>query len=134
MADIFGKVKDSLNKGVVTVSTGSKSMLEKTKINSMIKTLEEEKKKLIEALGNKTFTYFCANPEKDLSRAEVFTICNEIHIRNEQIAQYNKRIAELDAEMDLVKGNASKVNSICQCGFVNKPDAKFCVKCGSKLM
>jgi hypothetical protein len=43
MADIFDKLKSGLNKGVASVSTGSKTLIEKAKINSRIKTLEDEK-------------------------------------------------------------------------------------------
>ena len=41
MADFFTKVKDGLNKGVATVSTGSKTMIEKTKVDSVINSLED---------------------------------------------------------------------------------------------
>ena len=35
MADFFDKLRDGVNKGVATVSTGSKTVLEKSKINSV---------------------------------------------------------------------------------------------------
>ena len=70
MADFLDKVKTGFNKGVATVSTGSKNMIEKTKINTVIKTLEDEKKQLIEILGNKVFA-FCTDTEYgDIRRSE----------------------------------------------------------------
>ena len=57
MADFFDKMKDGFNKSVATVSTGSKTMLEKTKINAVIKSLEDEKKQLAEILGNKIYKF-----------------------------------------------------------------------------
>lgn len=131
-ADFFGKMKDSMSKGIATVSTGSKTMVEKSKINSIIKTLEDEKKQLAEIAGNKVIAYCMANAEGDIPRSEVLSICNEIVARNEQIAAHQQRIAELDSEMEQVRGG-SNLGGICPCGHENAPGAKFCARCGNKL-
>lgn len=135
MADFFDKMKDGFNKSVATVSTGSKTMIEKTKINTVIKGLEDEKKQLAEILGNKIHKFCLENAEGDVPRDEVISICNEITARNEQIEVQKKKIEELDAEMNQVMGNSSNGNmtNICQCGHANAAGAKFCAKCGSKL-
>ena len=134
MADFFGRVKDGLSKGVATVSTGSKTMLEKTKLNSIIKSLEDEKTQLAAILGNKIFTYCQEKAEGDIPRAEVVDICNQITNRNVQIAEHKKRIEELDIEMNQVIGNSSaNITTVCACGHTNAPGAKFCAKCGNKL-
>lgn len=134
MADFFTKVKDGLNKGVATVSTGSKTMIEKTKVNSIIKSLEDEKKQLSEILGNKVYDIYMSLGEGDISRDEIMSICNEISTRIEQIKEQKARIEELDAEMNQVMGaSVSATTGICSCGHQNAPGAKFCAKCGSKL-
>lgn len=135
MADFFDKMKDGFNKSVATVSTGSKTMIEKTKINTVIKGLEDDKKQLAEILGNKIHKFCLENAEGDIPRDEVISICNEITARNEQIEVQKKKIEELDAEMNQVMGNSSNGNmtNICQCGHANAAGAKFCAKCGSKL-
>lgn len=135
MADFFGKVKDGFNKGVATVSTGSKTMIEKSKISTVIKSLEEEKKQLAEILGDKVHQYCLEHAEGDIPRAEVSSISSEITAREEQIEIHKKKIEELDAEMNQIIGNASgaAVSNVCQCGHTNAPGAKFCAKCGSKL-
>lgn len=135
MADFFDKMKDGFNKSVATVSTGSKTMIEKTKINTVIKGLEDEKKQLAEILGNKIHKFCLENAEGDIPRDEVISICNEITARNEQIEVQKKKIEELEAEMNQVMGNSSNGNmtNICQCGHANAAGAKFCAKCGSKL-
>lgn len=133
MADFFDKMKDGFNKGVATVSTGSKTMIEKTKINTIIKGLEDEKKQLAEILGNKIYNFCLENAESDIPRDEVVSICNEISSRNEQIEVQKKKIEELDAEMSQVIGNGGNVSNICQCGHENSAGAKFCAKCGNKL-
>lgn len=135
MADFFDKVKDGFNKGVATVSTGSKTMIEKTKIHTVIKGLEDEKKQLAEILGNKIHKFCLDNAEGDIPREEVISICNEISARNEQIEVQKKKIEELDAEMNQVMGNSqnSNMTNVCQCGHANADGAKFCAKCGTKL-
>lgn len=135
MADFFDKVKDGFNKSVATVSTGSKTMIEKTKINTVIKTLEDEKKQLAEILGNKIHKFCLENTEGDIPRDEVIGICNEISNRIEQIEVQKKKIEELEAEMNQVMGNSQSVGltNMCECGHANAAGAKFCAKCGNKL-
>lgn len=133
MADFFDKVKDGFNKGVATVSTGSKNMIEKTKINTCIKSLTEEKKQLLELLGNKVYNYFKENPEGDLPREEAAGFCNEIANRFAAIEEQKAMLEALDAEMEQIRGTANNISKVCGCGHENAAGAKFCSKCGTKL-
>ena len=136
MADFFDKMKTSINKGVATVSAGSKTMLEKTKQNGLIKSLEDEKSELCRMLGNKVFTICTQNSDGDIPREEVQSFCDEIIKRNVQIVECRKRIQELDAEMDQVRGAAYAQGgrgAVCSCGCVNAAEAKFCRQCGKPL-
>lgn len=134
MADFFDKMRNGFNKSVATVSTGAKTMIEKTKINSMIKTLEDEKKQLVEIMGNKIYNFCLENSEGDVPRDYVISFCSEITKRNEQIEAQKKKLAELDAEMSQVMGTSvNNFGSICACGHTNAAGAKFCAKCGNKL-
>ncbi len=132
MADFFDKVIDGVNKGVATVSTGSKTILEKTKINSVIKTLADEKKQLLEILGNKVYTYSLSEG-KDVPYAEIESICAQITLRVSQIEEQQAKISMLDDEMHKITGASSISTSICSCGHVNANNAKFCALCGKKL-
>ena len=137
MADFFDKMKTSINKGVATVSTGSKTMIEKTKQNSIIKSLEDEKSELCRILGNKVFTICTQNVDGDIPREEVQSFCDEIVKRNAQIEECKKRIQELDAELNQVRGTAAPQNGpgiVCSCGCVNSAESKFCMRCGKALM
>ena len=130
MADFFDKMKDGFNKGVATVSAGSKAMIEKTKIYAVIKGLEDEKKQLIEILGNKIYKLCMETEEGDIPREEVISFCKEISSREEQIEAQKKKIEELEKEMNqTVAGSAN----VCRCGYTNSENAKFCEKCGNKL-
>lgn len=136
MADFLDKMVGGLSKGVATVSTGSKNMIEKTKINTIIRGLEDEKKQLAEILGNKVYKICSETDSGDIARADIIGICNEITLRNERIEEQKRKIEELENEMNQVMGNSSTaggVANVCQCGNVNVAGAKFCAKCGNKL-
>lgn len=132
MADFFGKVLDGVNKGVATVSTGSKTIIEKTKINSVIKTLTDEKKQLAEILGNKVYAFAVAE-KKDVPFAEIEALCAQITLRTEQIAEQQAKIDALDEEMNKITGSSGISSLVCSCGHINKEGAKFCAACGKKL-
>ena len=132
MADFFNKIVDGVNKGVATVSTGSKNMVEKSKIHSIIKTLADEKKQLAEILGNNIYEYVLNN-EGDIPRSSVEKICGEISNRIKQTNELNIKLDELNKEMDKIVGTTSISTGLCSCGHQNKPDAKFCIACGQKL-
>lgn len=133
MADFFDKLKDGVNKSVATVSTGSKTIIEKSKINSVIKTLADEKKQLLEILGNKVYLYVKENGT-DVPLSEIESICSQISSRIEQINEQNQKLEELDDEMNKITGTTNITAGMCSCGNVNKPGAKFCVSCGKKLI
>lgn len=80
MADIFDKMKMGLNKGVATISTGSKTVVEKTKINSIISNLENDKKRQCEAMGMKIFEFYAQNPDTDFPNSEMVDFYNSLHI------------------------------------------------------
>ena len=134
MADFFDKVKDGFNKNVAVMSTGSKNMIEKSKINTLIKNLEDEKKQLLELLGNKIYNFCKENSEGDIPRELVASFCNEVDGRLAQIEVQRARIAQLDAEMNQVRGGGAPVSGgtkMCPCGHPNADTAKFCAKCGN---
>ena len=133
MADFFEKVKDGFNKGVATVSTGSKNMIEKTKINTCIKSLTDEKRQLLELLGNKVYNFMKENPESDFLRADAIDFCNEIDNRFKAIEEQKAMLDALDAEMEQIRGAGNNISKVCGCGHENGAGAKFCAKCGSKL-
>ena len=138
MADFMDTLKSGITKGVATVSTGSKNIVEKTKINTLIKNTENEIKELYGAIGSNVYNFCVNNAEGDIPRAEFISFCEEISVRYGQIQQYQAKIAELDAEMEQVMGNGS-VNVgpapiTCKCGTVNAPGARFCASCGSPLV
>lgn len=134
MADIFDKMKAGINKGVATISTGSKTVVEKTKINSIIHNLDEEKKRLCEMMGIKIFEFCAENPGTDFPCEEMGSFCAQIVQCNLQIEEQKKKLAELDIEMNRVLGTQTlQEGKVCKCGYTNINGARFCAKCGSSL-
>ena len=134
MSEFFDKVKDSINKGVATVSTGSKNVIEKTTINSCIKSLENEKKQLLELLGNKVYNHFKENNDEPFTNDMAESFRNEIDTRLQNIEEQKELIAALDAEMSQIRGTSvNNLSKVCSCGHENGAGSKFCAKCGSKL-
>lgn len=135
MADFLDKMISGINKGVATVSTGSKTMIEKSKINTVIKSLEDEKKELSSLLGNKVYKFCTENEEGDVPREDVISICNEITNRIRLIEEQKRRIIEIENEMNQVTGArpAAPVGAVCTCGQPNAVGAKFCARCGKPL-
>ena len=133
MSDFLGKVFDSVGKGIATVSTGSKNMVEKNKYSSIIKGLEEEKRQLTEIAGKKVVAYCYSHAEGDIPRSEIESIYAEIVARDEQISVNKMKLAELETEMNQVASSGTIANVVCQCGHENGPGAKFCAKCGNRL-
>lgn len=143
MADFFDKMIDGFNKNVAIVSAGSKVVVEKGKINNSIKNLEDEKRRIVESIGNKVYSYYIAN-QGDIPRNVIEPLCSEIVNREEQIKSLKLKVEELDNEMNIVKTAASTqtieaevveqhATKVCSCGFTNEENAKFCGKCGNKL-
>jgi hypothetical protein len=134
MADFLDKVKSGINKGVATVSTGSKTVIEKSKINSTVKTLEEEKQQLIKLMGQKALEYFEGNGGAEpMQYSLVENFIAQIKLREQSIEENQGKLKELDAEMDKIVGNANITVACPKCGHENNSSAKFCVKCGNPL-
>ena len=138
MADFLNKMKAGLYKGLDTVSTSSKNMLEKNKLNGDIKTMEEEKKQLFEILGNKLYEYYKETNSASIPEEEIIPICGEIYDRTVKVLECKRRIEELDAEKvhpapapAPVPPSVPAPGKVCSCGQQNAADAKFCVSCGT---
>ena len=135
MADFFDKLKSEFDKGMATVSIGSKNFVEKSKINSTIKTFEDEKRQLLEILGTKMYLFYATEQEGEFPRDEALAIVAEVQKRDEMIAQQQARLQEMEEEINQVRGAGAQELTIgCTlCGHPNNVSAKFCSKCGNQL-
>ncbi len=98
MSDFFERMKEGFNKGVTAVSTGSKTVIEKTKINVALKSLENEKNRLTEALGSNVYEYYMENDGLDIPRAKIADMCKELAMCEEQIKVNKIKLEALEEE------------------------------------
>ncbi len=99
MADFFEKMKEGFNRGIATVSTGSKTMIEKNKINIAIKFLEEEKCRFTEKLGNRIYTFCSINSGVDIPFKEIEDLYDEILRTDEKIEKQKAKLINLNKNL-----------------------------------
>lgn len=142
MADFLDKMVVMINRGAETISEGSKSIVEKAKINTAIHNAQERKKKAAELLGLQMYKLHMsglAMPEELLSYCiEIETLCREIEGYNQQLIAMNNGEGgtEVSTENDVLEQSnvSAEEQQICKgCGAVNKDDSLFCFNCGNKL-
>ncbi len=126
MAGLIDKIIIGINNGTNSITEGSKNVVEKAKINTAIRTAEEDKKKLAELLGMRAYGLYLSGtvlPE------ELHNFCLEIKKRDDEVEKQTKSLSELEAGSVAVTSEGR----VCECGFENNPDAFFCAQCGKGL-
>jgi hypothetical protein len=139
MADMLDKITDALNKGVATVGVGSKAMVEKAKVKTIINNLESEKKRLAELLGMEVYTRYIESGQTPDDN-ELANLIAKIRNRLDGIAYQQTELKRIEEETAKVTGQntgftakTGDSNKVCSCGFENESDAKFCATCGKPL-
>lgn len=127
MANFFDKVVYKVNKGVSSVAESSKEILEKSRLESAINELKEQKLKTAQEIGIKIYNMYMAG---EYVPSAVTSDCDEITLKINEIKAHKKRLAELKAREKAVQNCVKKV---CECGFENASDSNFCQQCGKKL-
>lgn len=135
MAGFIDKVVVGINKGVNSVSEGSKLLVEKAKINTQIQDAEREKNQLLMNMGNLVYNLH-ANGEIQIEQCA--GICGGISQIEKEIANLQSQLQALETPHPQYYGEQNFQQPIengvrCQCGFINKESANFCAKCGQQL-
>lgn len=139
MARFFDKVVLGLNKGVNTISEGSKIIVEKANLNACIREAEKEKNDLLQNMGALVYNLQVSG-EIRIKQCE--EICNEIPEIEKKIEALQQKLQSLEMPkyqnmryMQESEQSENILNGInCKCGFVNKEGARFCAKCGLELL
>jgi hypothetical protein len=129
MADIFQKVRQGIGKGVATASVKSKEVLEATKIKSQISALEEQKKALLEELGNIVYTM---SSKGNLDEERLRTKCSAIAALDDRIKQKQEELKQVHLRAEEALGKSMPA-TICECGEAIYQGTKFCGKCGNRV-
>lgn len=123
------KVKESFEKGVNTVSTKSKEMLDTSKLKRELDALQQQKNTALIELAETVHIGlqkgdFNADQAKEKSDA-IVELETKINEKEDEIQQ-----VKLKAQEELEKVNT---DNNCECGTEIPPEAKFCPNCGKKI-
>jgi NADH pyrophosphatase NudC (nudix superfamily) len=129
MADFLSKIKQDVGKVLTTVSVKSKEMLETTKIESQIKTLQEQKKSALDEIRNIVYTMFLKG---SFDEEHIKGKCEAIRGLDNQINMKKKELREIHIKAEEALGKP-KVFAMCDCGAEIYEGVKFCGKCGKKV-
>ncbi len=131
------KVVVGINRGVNSVGEGSKTFVEKAKLNTKIDDLQKEKQSYIHNMGGLVYNLMLSG---EVSIPQCEGICNEIAACDREIEVVKQEIAMLDRqritrqpEQFAAASYDMKDGIRCKCGFMNKSTAKFCASCGGPL-
>lgn len=136
MAGFFDKVVVGINKGVNSVSEGSKNLMEKAKLNVSIQDIEKERDKVMQNLGSVAYNLQMSGA---IDVEQFADMCGEITAMNQKIEDLKAQVAALESAKQQstsyasVQQTAPNTGVTCSCGFVNKEGARFCAKCGTAL-
>lgn len=133
MSDFLDKLKKQIDKGVTTVTVKSKEALETTQLRSQVKSLQEEKQRGLEELGNIVYTLYVQGT-LETERGRVRAKCATLAALDQKIRdkEYEMRRVQLKAQEALGKTPAAPLG-VCTCGTPVYEGAKFCGGCGKNV-
>ena len=137
MSDFFGKLKKGIDKGVDKASKKSAEIAEKTKLQTQIISLKNDKKNEINELGNLTYQMLKeGNLDEELLNAKfekIIKLEDEILEKEDKKENISNEMEKEESEEN-IEDAEEVVDITCpNCGEKNTPEAKFCKNCGTKL-
>jgi len=138
MAGFFDKVVEGLNKGVSTVSEGSKLLMEKANLNTQIKDVERDKNRLLQNMGTLVYNLHASG---EIKIEQCVGMCSEVTAMDQKIIALQQQLQALEVPktqpmqyaQTVVPSETVANGATCECGFVNNEGAKFCAKCGKQM-
>lgn len=124
--DFFDKMKDGISKGIDTIGTKGKELMEETQAQLQIRSLRDQRRDALEKLGLLAYALFKTGALADEGAKAV---C-------ETIGSLDQQIAAKQAELRHESGTAAAAGSApvkCECGAENTAGVKFCPACGKKI-
>lgn len=132
MAGFLDKIAAGVNKGLTTVGANSKALVEKTKVNTAIGSLEKQRSKTFQKLGQAVFDTYQATGSVDTDE-KLLNLVEEINRCNAAIAKQHEQLRLIEEEMKRTLEASVTIpqgKSTCHCGYNNAPGYKFCAACG----
>lgn len=131
---MFGKIRDTLDKGVAAFSVKSESLVETSRTKTAINSARQRMNAQFSALGQNVYTLWRSG--RDLS--EVEEDLRQIRATEEEIAELEKHLEEIKAEEERLLGTAQSApvsgGRFCtNCGKALAAGARFCEECGTQV-
>lgn len=133
MVEFLDRLRKGLDKGVATVTVKSKEILETTQLRSQVKTLQDERQREIEELGNIVYTLHVQGKLKEgFERLE--EKCKRVANLDQKIRDKEEEIRQVHLKaQDALGAAASPVLGECACGASIREGTKFCGGCGKPV-
>lgn len=132
MANFFDKMVVGINKGVNTVSEGSKLLVERAKLSTQLQEYEKERNAIYQNIG--VLVYNLQN-SGEINICQSKGMFDEVTALNDKIETLAMKIRSLDANrvQNPYANTMPADGAVCSCGCTNLKGAKFCAVCGKKL-
>lgn len=141
MAGFMDSVIGKITEGVTNVSDNTKLFAEKSKLNTEIRGTENSKALLLQNMGTLVYN-LQASGEIEIEQCK--GICAEISEMDKKIFELQEKIQMLETMKAqptpmqttmtaIVTETAQQDGLVCECGCINRSDAKFCAKCGHQF-
>jgi membrane protease subunit (stomatin/prohibitin family) len=129
--DFFDKMKDGISKGIDTIGTKGKELMEDTQTQLQISSLKDKRKKSLEELGALAYALFQRGALVDEGAKPV---CEAIASLDQQIAAKQAQLAQSHPQEKPAPATGAGTALVkCACGAENASGIKFCPSCGKQL-
>jgi DNA-directed RNA polymerase subunit RPC12/RpoP len=135
-AGMFGRIKDGIDRGVMSVSVKSGTYLETEKLRVKAENVEKSMRETATEMGLALYGQWKTGAIKT-EYLEV--MCGHMREMEKEISGYHACMEELEQEKEKILGREKSDRgrggrgTACACGHVNEPGAGFCVQCGKPL-
>jgi ribosomal protein L40E len=129
MGDFFEKITGSIDKGIKTVSSKSKELIETTKLKGEIKDVQDTIQGKFQTLGKKVFEMLNRGA---MNEDEIRADYNEIAMLFKKNTELEEAIKKVEFE-SLKRMHGADTIRCNKCGAFNGSDSKFCISCGSAV-
>ena len=109
MAEFLDKLKGKLDKGLTTVNTKSKELIEKQKIRLHLSELEAERKMAYQDLGKLAYAYYqsSGNIDPDIAGASALSVAESLDRWDEAVLEVVGKISRGEMNKSLLKTRRS---------------------------
>ncbi|MBT9785861.1 zinc-ribbon domain-containing protein [[Clostridium] symbiosum] len=133
---MFGKIKESIDKGIVSVSVKSSTYLEIEKLKTKVANVSGKMDMAASEMGAAVYSQW---KNGSVNQEYIENVCRNIQAMEKEIQDYQVEIGRLEQEKTKILGGNgpetayTQAGIICGCGCTNEAGARFCIRCGKPL-